>query len=364
MTVIQRIWKLAPALVVAMLWASLTPTLAQPTAERSTTTFRAAKSWGYQLTNIDVKALATSLHDVLVLDYSRDGSDAQALTPADLTLLQRKPDGRRRIVLSYLSIGEAESYRYYWNKSWDDLGFIPNVWSKPSWRAKLNGDWGGNYAVRYWDPAWQRIILGEGSPGQSASYLDRIIRAGFDGVWLDKVDSSLEDVAANRPTARADMIAFVARIAERGRAAKPGFLVVPQNGEELLTDGGFRGLIDGFGKESLLFGEDGPQQPNPQALIDKRLALLKMLTAEGKPVLSVEYLSDRANADAAMQKLRNLGLVPLAATRLLDVSPGTITASSETATATSDRRWAAVGWAFAGFVFLAGAFWLSRLLRR
>jgi cysteinyl-tRNA synthetase, unknown class len=352
------------ALAIGALIACVSAAAAQQPSPTTATTFRAAKSWGYQLTNLDVKTLASSPYDILVIDYSRDGSDAQALSAAELTQLQRKPDGSRRIILSYLSIGEAESYRYYWNKSWDDLWFIPNFWSKPTWRAKLNGDWGGNYAVRYWDPAWQRIILGEGSPGQSASYLDRIIRAGFDGVWLDKVDSSLEDVAAKRPTARADMMAFVALIAERGRAAKPGFLVVPQNGEELLANGGFRGIIDGFGKESLLFGEDGPQMPNPQALIDKRLALLKMLTAEGKPVLAVEYLSNRLTADAAAQKLASLGLVPLAATRLLDVAPGTITASSDANAGSGNRRWRVLGWALGGIMALATAFWFSRRIRR
>ena len=32
------------------------------------------KSWGYQLSNLDVAALAASAYDVLVIDYSRDGS--------------------------------------------------------------------------------------------------------------------------------------------------------------------------------------------------------------------------------------------------------------------------------------------------
>ena len=49
------------------------------------------------------------------------GLDANALTAADLARLRVKPDGSRRVVLSYLSIGEAENYRYYWNKSWDDF---------------------------------------------------------------------------------------------------------------------------------------------------------------------------------------------------------------------------------------------------
>src|SRR5262245_36554655 len=65
----------------------------------------AAKSWGYQLQNIDPDVIAAAPYDVFVIDYSRDGSDASALTPAEVRRLQVKPDGSRRIVLSYLSIG-------------------------------------------------------------------------------------------------------------------------------------------------------------------------------------------------------------------------------------------------------------------
>jgi cysteinyl-tRNA synthetase len=38
--------------------------------------------------------------------------------------------------------------------------------------------------VRYWEDAWQQIIFGTDS-----SYLDVIISQGFDGVYLDKIDS-------------------------------------------------------------------------------------------------------------------------------------------------------------------------------
>jgi len=37
--------------------------------------------------------------------------------------------------------------------------------------------------VRYWDPNWQYIIC-----GSSDSYVNRIVNAGFDGVYLDLVD--------------------------------------------------------------------------------------------------------------------------------------------------------------------------------
>ena len=36
--------------------------------------------WVYQLQNIDLKALAATRFDLAVIDYSEDGSDAQAFT--------------------------------------------------------------------------------------------------------------------------------------------------------------------------------------------------------------------------------------------------------------------------------------------
>jgi len=38
--------------------------------------------------------------------------------------------------------------------------------------------------VRYWDPRWQAVIYGSAS-----AHLDRILAAGFDGVYLDIIDA-------------------------------------------------------------------------------------------------------------------------------------------------------------------------------
>ena len=35
-------------------------------------------------------------------------------------MMQRKPDGSRRLVFGYLSVGEAEDYRWYWPRAWTD----------------------------------------------------------------------------------------------------------------------------------------------------------------------------------------------------------------------------------------------------
>lgn len=267
---------------------------------------RSAKSWGYQLQDVDPDAIAAAPYDMLVVDYSRDGSDA--LTAQDVAKLKVKPDGSRRIVLSYLSIGEAETYRYYWKWYW---GWFFG-WLAPSWLDKQNTEWRGNYGVRYWQPDWQKIIFSGDN-----SYLERIIKAGFDGVYLDKIDE-FETLAAQNPNARADMVAFVKALAERGRTLKPGFFIVPQNGEGLLTEAAYRAAIDGLGKEDLLFGETKETQRNSAESIRENVARLKLLTAERKPVFVVEYLDAPQEIERARKQLEGYGFIPYFSDRALD----------------------------------------------
>ena len=73
------------------------------------------KSWGYQLQEIKPAAIARTPYDLVVIDYA---SDDGAFSPAQVEEMKHKPDGSRRLVISYMSIGEAETYRPYWNKEW------------------------------------------------------------------------------------------------------------------------------------------------------------------------------------------------------------------------------------------------------
>jgi cysteinyl-tRNA synthetase len=288
-----------------------TPTWAETSAAEGLAPARllaAARSWGYQLQELDPDEIANVPYDMIVIDYSRDGSDALALTPAEVDMLRSKPDGSRRIVLAYLSIGEAEKYRYYWKWYW---GWFFGALA-PGWRGPQNHDWRGNYGVRYWRDDWQNIIF-----RGDDSYLGRIIKSGFDGVYLDKVDEYVDMAKANR-NARAEMIAFVKALAAHARAVKPGFLVVPQNGEELLADKGYRAVIDGLGKEDLLFGESKDARANDAKSIAANVALLHLLTSDHKPVFAVEYLDAPAQIDAARRRLLAYGFVPYFADRALD----------------------------------------------
>src|SRR5262249_48081793 len=58
------------------------------TSESPARLLAAAGSWGYQLQNVDPDRIAATTYDMLVVDYSRDGSDALALTPEEVGKLK------------------------------------------------------------------------------------------------------------------------------------------------------------------------------------------------------------------------------------------------------------------------------------
>ena len=268
------------------------------------------RSWGYQLQNGSADVVARSPYDIAVIDYSKDSSDAGAFTSADLDKMKRKPDGSRRYVLAYISIGEAETYRYYWKqRGWEDgRNRKPMVENE-------NPEWLGNHSVKFWHNEWQDLILHDDD-----SYMNRIARAGFDGVYLDKVDIA-DFYAGKTPpgTVASDlMIQFVRKISIVMKSRKPGFLIFPQNAQGLLEDDIYRAAIDGIGIEDLLHKDtpvegpgsnvDGPR--NGAAEIKESVDLLKKLVAEKKPVIVVEYLRNRASIDRAASELEGYGFVP------------------------------------------------------
>lgn len=263
-------------------------------------------SWGYQLQYVDRDLVASSDYDLMVIDFSHDGSAATAFTWAEVQAMRRKPDGSSRIVLAYLSIGEAEDYRSYWQSSW--------AASPPGWLGQENPDWPGNYAVRFWDPRWQDVILG--SP---EAYLDRIIAAGFDGVYLDRIDTfDVEVPGIARETRMQRMAEFVSAIASYARELRPGFIIMGQNGEELLDNSTYAAAIDAVGKEDLFFGIDGDDTQNSNGELRASLRPLQRFKAGGKPVFLVEYVSTPDAKARVRENAATLGLPLFIGNRELD----------------------------------------------
>lgn len=292
------------------------------------TLLQAAKTWGYQLQNVTAAALAKHDFDVLVVDAG-DGAGAWGLSKREVARLQRKRDGTRRLVLAYMNIGEAEDYRYYWQPRWTKL--------PPQWMGSANCRWKGDHRVQHWAPQWQAILFGARN-----SYLGRLIALGYDGVYLDRVDIYTH-WQATRPTAFTEMVDLVVRLSQWAKAERPGFLVLPQNGEALLQDDRYLAAIDGLGKEDMLYGDNGNDKPNDPARIERAERHIGRARAAGFPVFAIEYAREYTNVEAARARLSALGYIPYFGPRSLayigqdgPVHPEDGDTESVTATTTPD----------------------------
>lgn len=121
-----------------------------------------------------IDLITSTNYDLLIMDLFFD-EDIE-FTGTDVEQLRKKANGGKRLVVCYMSIGEAEDYRYYWNSDWET--------NSPEWLDEENPDWPGNYKVKYWIAGWQEIIYGSNN-----AYLDKIIDASFDGVYLDIIEA-------------------------------------------------------------------------------------------------------------------------------------------------------------------------------
>ncbi len=233
-------------------------------------TFGPPQTVVYQLQNYDLDALEAVGADIYIIDYSWEGDDESMFTSEEVARLQNSSK-----VLSYISIGEAEDYRWYWQDSWAE--------GDPSWLGATNPEWEGNYKVRYWDPDWQEIVL---------EYIDSIMDSGFNGIYLDIIDAYEYwgpdgESGLERATAEQDMVDFVISISEYAKAVDPDFLVYPQNGEALGGHPEYIAAVDGIGREDVWYNDDDVQDDT-----NTTLGYLELFSDAGKHVIVIDYPTD------------------------------------------------------------------------
>jgi len=262
--------------------------------------------FAYWIQDIDKDEIEDSKYDLIIIDYSADGSELEEFNKDDVKDM-KSSGNKEKILLSYISIGEAESYRFYWNESWDiNEDGIPEP-TAPIFLDKENPDWEGNYKVKYWDSEWQKIIY---------SYLDRIILADFDGIYMDIIDAYeyYEEQSIDEHHYDWLMIDFVVNISLYVKAKLGNnFLVFVQNGYELLENSTYLNVIDGVGQEDLFFDDD---EITDEDWSDDVIDNLDKVLDEDKIVLVIDYTIEY-KYDFYENCIEN-GFLPYAAERDLD----------------------------------------------
>lgn len=236
-----------------------------------------------------------------------DVDDAQ-LTSAEVKKLR----AAGKIIFSYLSIGEAENYRDYW-QGWDK--------NKPTFLLDENKDWHGNYRVKFWDKDWQNIII---------TKVAKIAQMGFNGVYLDIIDgyqekSVIRAYSGSKDNLRREMENFVIRISSYAKQINPSFKIIPQNAVELAADAendtrpnvNYLRAIDGMGVEDLWYDDNDKSD-----WTNDDLAYINLAKSYGKFILATSYPSDANKRTKFINNALKAGFIPFAGKRELSKKEG------------------------------------------
>lgn len=247
--------------------------------------------------------IGETAYDLVIADIAISGS-----SPATISALQES-EGGDKLVVAYMSIGQAARFQYYWQAEWS----VDGNW--PDWADEPDGTWAGDVWVHYWDEDWQDIILN----GDDA-YIDRIIDLGFDGVLLDRVDAATYYEEQGRDTAYQEMADFVMAIADHARERSPEFGVFTINGEDIplrLHDSGYMETVTGILAESLYYGYPRDNEPSIEEWTIAREADLDQWVVADNLVLTVDYSLRAEHIDDAYARSSERGYIPYVSVRSL-----------------------------------------------
>jgi cysteinyl-tRNA synthetase len=121
-----------------------------------------------------IDAVAKTNFDLVIIDLFFN--DNEPFTKDEIAKLRKKANGGKRLVICYMNVGSAENWRYYWKKRWK--------LHSPDFLAKEYEGYHNEFWVKYWDPKWRDILY-----GGKKSYAQKVINAGFDGIYLDNVEA-------------------------------------------------------------------------------------------------------------------------------------------------------------------------------
>jgi len=313
------------------LWSMIESRIFGYGAHNNTATLNGVEvsSFMYQIQGLDnrsdIDLLDATDYDMLVLEPGFNFNDGNYDTSYMVDKLKMKPNGNKRVLLAYIDIGQAEDYRSYWKQNW--VAPTSTKTGNPNFLITIDPDgWSGNYPVAYWDDEWKNIWLANGG------LIEQIANYGFDGVYLDWVEAYDDEFVrgeANKQgvNAEREMMNFIKKIRQTGKAINPDFSVVAQNAPYLIDvdPDYYASIIDGVSMEDTWFyGKADANWNSPKAgdLSDgerhdddystqNRITQDKKYLSHGIPVFTVDYCISLDNAEFVYKESRANGFIPL-----------------------------------------------------
>lgn len=297
-----------------------------PQPETRIQRLRRVKTWMYQLQGINkdgaVAALANSRYDLLVIEPTNTVKGAEDWDSKG-TVARLKAGHSNRLVLAYIDIGEAESYRTYWKENWQPP--TKKKQGSPGFIITADPDgWEENYPVAFWDKHWYELVIDSRN-----SLLKKALADGYDGVYLDWVeaydDNEVIKVArkAGINPARA-MVDFILHLRQTARQQNAEFLVIAQNAPYLLDeDPRYAKAVDAVAFEDTWFrgkaeadwdaphGGDHPNRHKGNYSTPSLLRQYQKYRQLGLPVFTCDYCLKEENAKKVYKASLKQDFIPL-----------------------------------------------------
>jgi len=204
--------------------------------------------------------------------------------------------------IGYISVGEAEDYRFYWNQI-----------SKRPWIISENPNWEGNYYVDVRSAEWHSLLLNHVIP--------KIVANGFQGLFIDTLDTVdvLEEELGNKFSgSKVSMIALIEKIRQR----YPELLLISNGGFSILKQ--IAPYLDGILVEDIYmmvdFKNDSYMKVSKSDRKYKINKIKEALTINPLPVFNIEYISENNHKliKKYIHKSKKLGFKPYIAEKNLN----------------------------------------------
>ncbi len=176
------------------------------------------------------------------------------------------------VCVGYVSVGEAEDYRFYWENI-KDAPFI----------IEENEDWEGNYYIDPRSEQWKSLLINEVIP--------KVLNRGYKGIFLDTLDTA-EYLEWKYPDEYEGAVDGMVDLVRAIRQRYPSIVMVSNNGYPLLYR--IAPYIDAVLVEDLYTTYDfetgtyGIQDPHVTE--EHRAMLTDISTRYHVPILTLDYI--------------------------------------------------------------------------
>lgn len=238
--------------------------------------------------------------------YYGDKAEPEVFVPYDIIVfdsekhpLLRPLKARGKTLLGYLSLAEAETYRY-WFEELRAAGVL----------MEENPAWPGHFAIDLRRPEWAEMIIEKMIP--------LILQSGFNGVMLDTIDTALE-LEEKDPKKYAGMKVAAVKLVKAIRTHYPQLKIMVNRGFSILPE--IEQEIDMVLAESIFISYDfktGKHGRFPKEVYEEYSGLLKAAQkrAPHLQVFTLDYwpAKDTQRVKMIYEAQRKQGFIPYVST--------------------------------------------------